>query len=121
MKIDVYDAQGQVIRQADLPEAVFGAEVKEPLLHEVVRYQLAKHRQGTAHTKNRSAVRGGGKKPWRQKGTGRARAGSRRSPLEKNVMTSSLCCAPSPNLSQRERRRLLALLTRRGLRYSQLY
>ena len=81
MKIDVYDAQGQVIRQADLPEAVFGAEVKEPLLHEVVRYQLAKRRQGTAHTKNRSAVRGGGKKPWRQKGTGRARAGSRRSPL----------------------------------------
>src|SRR5262249_61958750 len=80
MKIDVCDAQGQVIRQADLPEAVFGAEVKEPLLHEVVRYQLAKRRQGTAHTKNRSAVRGGGKKPWRQKGTGRARAGSRRSP-----------------------------------------
>jgi large subunit ribosomal protein L4 len=81
MMIDVYDAQGQVIRQTDLPEAVFGAEVKEHLLHEVVRYQLAKRRQGTAHTKNRSAVRGGGTKPWRQKGTGRARAGSRRSPL----------------------------------------
>src|SRR4029434_3415607 len=81
MKIDVYDAQGQVIRQTDLPDAVFGAEVKEHLLHEVVRYQLAKRRQGTAHTKSRSAVRGGGSKPWRQKGTGRARAGSRRSPL----------------------------------------
>jgi large subunit ribosomal protein L4 len=81
MKIDVYDAQGQVIRQTDLPDAVFGTEVKEHLLHEVVRYQLAKRRQGTAHTKNRSAVRGGGSKPWRQKGTGRARAGSRRSPL----------------------------------------
>src|SRR5919197_3488451 len=81
MKLDVYDAQGQVIRQTDLPDAVFGAEVKEHLLHEVVRYQLAKRRQGTAHTKTRSAVRGGGTKPWRQKGTGRARAGSRRSPL----------------------------------------
>ncbi len=81
MMIDVCDAQGQVIRQTDLPEAVFGAEVKEHLLHEVVRYQLAKRRQGTAHTKTRSAVRGGGTKPWRQKGTGRARAGSRRSPL----------------------------------------
>jgi large subunit ribosomal protein L4 len=81
MKIDVCDVQGQVIRQTDLPETVFAAEVKEPLLQEVVRYQLAKRRQGTAHTKNRSAVRGGGTKPWRQKGTGRARAGSRRSPL----------------------------------------
>jgi len=81
MQIDVYDSQGQVIRQTDLPDAVFGTEVKEHLLHEVVRYQLAKRRQGTAHTKNRSAVRGGGSKPWRQKGTGRARAGSRRSPL----------------------------------------
>lgn len=81
MQIDVYDAQGQVIRQTEIPEAVFGTEVKEHLLQEVVRYQLAKRRQGTAHTKNRSAVRGGGTKPWRQKGTGRARAGSKRSPL----------------------------------------
>jgi len=81
MMIDVYDAQGHVIRQTDLPDVVFGTEVKEHLLHEVVCYQLAKRRQGTAHTKNRSAVRGGGSKPWRQKGTGRARAGSRRSPL----------------------------------------
>lgn len=81
MNVDVYDAQGQVIRQATLPDAIFGVEVKEHLLYEVVRYQLARRRQGTAHTKNRSDVRGGGRKPWRQKGTGRARAGSRRSPL----------------------------------------
>ena len=81
MNIDVYDAQGQVLRQVDIPDSVFGVEVKDHLLHEVVRYQLARRRQGTAHTKNRSAVRGGGRKPWRQKGTGRARAGSRRSPL----------------------------------------
>ena len=81
MNIDVYDAQGQVLRQVDIPDSVFGVEVKDHLLHEVVRYQLARRRRGIAHTKNRSAVRGGGRKPWRQKGTGRARAGSRRSPL----------------------------------------
>ena len=81
MQVDVYNTQGEVVRQAELPDAVFGVDVKESLLHEVVRYQLARRRQGTAHTKNRSAVRGGGRKPWRQKGTGRARAGSIRSPL----------------------------------------
>lgn len=81
MNVDVYDSQGQVIRQAELPDDVFGVEVRDHLLYEVVHYQLARRRQGTAHTKNRSAVRGGGRKPWRQKGTGRARAGSRRSPL----------------------------------------
>lgn len=81
MQVDVYNTQGDVIRQTELPDAVFGVEVRENLLHEVVRYQLARRRQGTAHSKNRSAVRGGGRKPWRQKGTGRARAGSIRSPL----------------------------------------
>jgi large subunit ribosomal protein L4 len=81
MQVDVYNAQGEVIRQVELPETIFGTEVREHLLHEVVRYQLARRRQGTAHTKSRAAVRGGGQKPWRQKGTGRARAGSRRSPL----------------------------------------
>jgi large subunit ribosomal protein L4 len=81
MLADVYNAQGEVIRQVELSDTVFGVEIKEHLLHEVVRYQLARRRQGTAHTKNRAAVRGGGQKPWRQKGTGRARAGSRRSPL----------------------------------------
>jgi large subunit ribosomal protein L4 len=81
MYVDVYNAQGEVIRQTALPEAVFGVAIREHLLYEVVHYQLARRRQGTAHTKSRSAVRGGGQKPWRQKGTGRARAGSRRSPL----------------------------------------
>ena len=81
MNIDVCDSQGQIVHQAELPESVFGVEVRDHLLHEAVQYQLARRRQGTAHTKNRSAVRGGGRKPWRQKGTGRARAGSRSSPL----------------------------------------
>ena len=81
MYVDVYNTLGEVVRQMELPEAVFGVTVREHLLYEVVHYQLARRRQGTAHTKNRSAVRGGGRKPWRQKGTGRARAGSTRSPL----------------------------------------
>lgn len=81
MNVDVYDTQGQVVRQLELPETIFGAEVKDHVMHEVVRYQLARRRQGTAHTKTRSLVRGGGRKPWRQKGTGRARAGSRSSPI----------------------------------------
>lgn len=60
MNIDVFDAQAQVVRQIELPDSIFGVEIKEHLLHEMVRYQLAMRRQGTAHTKNRSAVRGGG-------------------------------------------------------------
>jgi large subunit ribosomal protein L4 len=80
-KLDVYDANHEKVGQIELSEAVFAAEVKPHLLHEVVGWQLAKRRAGTAHTKTRAEVRGGGKKPWRQKGTGRARVGSRRSPL----------------------------------------
>ena len=65
----------------ELSEAIFGVPVKSHVLHEVVLYQLAKRRAGTAKTKGRSEVRGGGKKPWRQKGTGRARGGTSRSPI----------------------------------------
>jgi large subunit ribosomal protein L4 len=64
-----------------LDDRVFGAEIKSNLFYDVVRMQLASQRKGSASTKNRALVRGGGAKPWRQKGTGRARAGSRRSPL----------------------------------------
>lgn len=79
--VEVYDANNQKVGEIELSEAVFGAEIKPYLLHEVVVWQLAKRRQGNACTKSRHEVRGGGKKPWRQKGTGRARSGSRRSPL----------------------------------------
>lgn len=79
--VDVIDARNKKVGQIVLSEAVFGAEVKPHLLHEVVVWQLAQRRQGTASTKTRVEVRGGGRKPWRQKGTGRARAGTRRSPL----------------------------------------
>jgi large subunit ribosomal protein L4 len=79
--LDVIDRNNQKVGSVELSEAVFGAEVKPHLLHEVVVWQLAKRRAGTASTKSRSEVRGGGKKPWRQKGTGRARVGSRRNPV----------------------------------------
>jgi large subunit ribosomal protein L4 len=78
---DVYNTQGAKVSQIDLMDQVFGVPVKGHVLHEVVKMQLAQRRAGTVGTKGRSDVRGGGQKPYRQKGTGRARAGSRNSPL----------------------------------------
>jgi len=78
---DVYNMDGQKVSQIDLHEGIFNVPVKPHVLHEVVRMQLNSWRAGTAATKSRAEVRGGGKKPFRQKGTGRARAGSRTSPL----------------------------------------
>lgn len=78
--IDVLDADGTKTGTVDLPEDVFGAKVNVPLIHQVVVAQLAAKRQGTHKTKTRGEVRGGGQKPWRQKGTGRARQGSTRAP-----------------------------------------
>lgn len=79
--LNVVSPQNEKVDEIVLSEAVFGAPVKGHLLHEAVRWQRARQRRGTASTKGRSEVSGGGKKPWRQKGTGRARAGSIRSPL----------------------------------------
>jgi len=79
--VDVFNLNHEVTGQLELSEAIFGVPVKIHVLHEVVVYQLAKRRAGTAKTKGRSEVRGGGKKPWKQKGTGRARAGTSRSPI----------------------------------------
>jgi large subunit ribosomal protein L4 len=79
--VDVLNVNRDVVGQMELNENIFGVLVKPHVLHEVVLYQLAKRRAGTAKTKGRSEVRGGGKKPWRQKGTGRARAGTSRSPV----------------------------------------
>ncbi len=80
-KVAVYNKEGATVGEINLSDAVFGAEVNPGLLHEVVQMYLANQRQGTADTKTRAEVRGGGRKPWRQKGTGRARHGSIRSPL----------------------------------------
>ena len=79
--LNVYDIEKTKIAELELSDLVFGVEVNEHILYEVVKMQLACRRQGTASTKTRSDVRGGGRKPWRQKGTGRARAGTSRSPL----------------------------------------
>jgi large subunit ribosomal protein L4 len=79
----VYNIENEKISEITLSEAVFGASVNESLIYDVVRMQQAARRRGTAATKGRSDVSGGGKKPWRQKGTGRARAGTTRSPLWK--------------------------------------
>ncbi len=79
-EIDVRSASGDVVGRVALDDAVFGAQVNVPVMHQVVRAQLAAARSGTHATKKRGEVRGGGKKPWRQKGTGRARQGSIRAP-----------------------------------------
>jgi large subunit ribosomal protein L4 len=78
---DVFDIGKNKVSQVDLNDAVFGAEVNDAIIYDVVKMQLASRRSGTASTKTRSDVSGGGKKPWRQKGTGRARAGTTRSPI----------------------------------------
>lgn len=79
--VDVYDNNREVVDRLELREDVFAVAVNPHVLHEVVLYQLAKRRSGTAKVKGRSEVRGGGRKPWRQKGTGRARSGTNRSPI----------------------------------------
>jgi large subunit ribosomal protein L4 len=79
-KVNVYNLEKEKVGSLTLDDAVFGAEVKEHLFYTVVRYQQLKRMQGTHKTKGRSEVSGGGKKPWRQKGTGRARQGSTRAP-----------------------------------------
>ena len=79
-KMNVLNIQGQNVGEIELSDAVFGVEVNEHVLYEVVKNQLANKRQGTQSAKTRAEVRGGGRKPWRQKGTGRARQGSIRAP-----------------------------------------
>jgi large subunit ribosomal protein L4 len=79
-QVAVYNMDGQQVGEIELSESIFGAEVNTHVLHTVVKAQLANQRQGTQSTLTRSEVRGGGIKPWRQKGTGRARQGSIRAP-----------------------------------------
>ncbi|PKN34653.1 MAG: 50S ribosomal protein L4 [Deltaproteobacteria bacterium HGW-Deltaproteobacteria-19] len=79
--VNVYDIEFKKVSEIELDEAVFGADVNEALLHEVVRMQMASRRSGTASTKERSDVQGSSRKLWRQKGTGRARVGNVRSPI----------------------------------------
>ena len=91
--VAMYDQNRKQVGERELAESVFNAEVKEYLLHDMVRYQLAARRQGSASTKNRSAVAGGGKKPYRQKGTGNARQGTIRAP---HFVGGGAAFGPSP-------------------------
>ncbi len=79
-KVDVYDINGKKVSDIELLDSVFGIEPNETIVHSVLKNYLANQRQGTQSTKTRAEVSGGGKKPWRQKGTGRARQGSTRAP-----------------------------------------
>lgn len=80
-KVAVHNKQGDQVGELELSPAIFAASINEAAVHEVVVAYLANQRRGTAETKTRGLVRGGGRKPWRQKGTGRARHGSSRSPI----------------------------------------
>ena len=79
-KVDVYDIKGKKVSDIELADSVFGIEPNENIVHAVLVNYLANQRQGTQSTKTRAEVRGGGKKPWRQKGTGRATQGPIRAP-----------------------------------------
>lgn len=81
MKVNIYNQEGKEAGQTLLPKEIFDVRMNKDLLHQVVVSQMANRRQVIAHVKDRSEVRGGGRKPWRQKGTGRARHGSTRSPI----------------------------------------
>ena len=105
-KIDVYDINGKKVKELELNEAVFGIEPNEAVVHSVLVNFLANQRQGTQSTKTRAEVRGGGKKPWRQKGTGRARQGSIRAP---HWVGGGIALGPKPRsysykLNKKERR-----------------
>lgn len=114
--VSVYNIEGKEVGTIDLNDAVFGVEINEHLLHMAVVQQLANKRQGTQKAKTRSEVRGGGKKPWRQKGTGHARQGSTRSP---QWTGGGVVFAPTPRdysfkLNKKEKRAaLLSALTSR--------
>jgi len=106
MKIAVKNLDNKKVKDIDLPETVFGCPYKEHLIHTAVQAYLASLRSGSHKTKDRGEVRGSGRKPWRQKGTGRARVGSIRSPLWR---TGGTIHGPRPrsyrkNLGAREKR-----------------
>ena len=83
MEVNIYNQNAEIVGKSDLPDSIFGVKLNSDLMHQALTAQLANARKSVAHTKDRSEVRGGGKKPWKQKGTGRARHGSIRSPIWK--------------------------------------
>jgi large subunit ribosomal protein L4 len=115
--LKVVSVNGEELDQIEVSDAIFGAEVREHLFYEVIKWQLAKRRAGTASTKGRSQVSGGGAKPYRQKGTGRARQGSRRAP---NHVGGGIVHGPKPRdysyrISKKLRRAaIIAALSKRA-------
>ncbi len=107
--VALYNLEGKEVGQVELNESVFGIEPNESVVHEAVVMQLASMRRGTSSTKHRGEVRGGGRKPWRQKGTGRARVGTTRSPIWRG---GSITFGPKPrdySYSIPKKKRRLAL------------
>ncbi len=110
-KVTTFNAAGAPAGEIELPQAIFGLRPHRPVLHQAVVAELANMRAGTHATKTRGEVRGGGRKPWRQKGTGRARAGSRRSPI---WIGGGITFGPQPRSHRQgrsRRERVLALRT----------
>jgi len=91
--IDIYNVNAEKIRQRDIKDEIFNVAIREDMLHQVVESQLAGYRSGSASTKNRSKVKASGRKLWRQKGTGRARAGAASSPI---MRSGGVAFGPSP-------------------------
>lgn len=113
LKVTVKDQAGAEAGSVDLAEDVFAIEPNMPVMHQVVTAQLAARRAGTHSTKTRSEVRGGGAKPWRQKGTGRARAGSSNSPIWRG---GGIAHGPKPrDYSQRTPKKMIRLALRSAL------
>lgn len=109
--VSVYNIEGKEVEKIELSDAVFGVEINEHLVHMAVVAQLANKRQGTQKAKTRSEVSGGGRKPWRQKGTGHARQGSTRAPQWKG---GGVVFAPTPRdytitLNKKEKRQALRI------------
>ena len=117
-KVAVYNMEGKEVDSIELNDSIFGVEINEHLVHMAVLQQLANNRQGTQKAKTRSEVRGGGRKPWRQKGTGHARQGSTRSP---QWTGGGVVFAPTPRdysfkLNKKEKRAALkSALTSRAV------
>ena len=112
-KVTVYNIEGKEVDKLELNDSVFGVEINEHLVHKAIVGQLANKRQGTQSTKTRAEVRGGGRKPWRQKGTGHARQGSIRSPQWKG---GGVVFAPKPrDYSVRMNRKEKALAIKSAL------
>ncbi|MEE8424220.1 MAG: 50S ribosomal protein L4 [Elusimicrobiota bacterium] len=106
MKTKILDQKGKEVGTLELPEKAFAQKPQPTLLHEAVTVYLANQRRGTAHTKTRADVKGGGKKPWKQKGTGRARHGSIRSPIWRK---GGVCFGPRQHSYRQEMPRRKAL------------